>query len=222
MYGSNSKNTGSPDALSDSAVKSPTKLSKLEYLIIILCLAVASYVGVILRIYLSGSCISSWDGIKNFDSLLVQILGSGLIGYLVFHEKKINKILYITLATGLCGSLTTFSTWNSEAAIVLLQLNETSLDVMHDANYITGAVSYGTVLILGIGMPPIWYILEMKFPIGTLMANYLGSLILALCMVARLHVSNEVVIINGIITGFCGSLTTVSTFTSQILKLECF
>lgn len=298
VYGSTNDNTESPNVGSDSAVESSTMLSKLEHFIIILCLAVASYVGVISRIYLSGSYISSWDGIMNFDSLLVQILGSGLIGYLVFHKKRINKILYIALATGLCGSLTTFSTWNSEAAIVLLQLNKTSLDIMHDANYITGAVSWVTVLILGIGMPvasfffgrkvaklsnkPLsfsktpkccnkklgclfaallfvtctvciivacmltndYYILfsllfspfgtylrwclsnyfdncfNKKFPIGTVMANYLGSLILALSMIARLHVSNEVVIINGIITGFCGSLTTVSTFISQIVTLS--
>lgn len=271
----------------------------IEHIITIISLAMGSYVGVTLRIYLSSYAVSSWDGINHFESIWAQILGSSIIGYLAVFQENMNKILYIALATGLCGSLTTFSTWNAEAIVVLLQLNETSLNNINNVNYVTGSISFVTVLILGVGMPlssfifgrniaklsnkPLkimkfcfncnkklgyliliimyiactvsiiiicmltnnYYILFSLlfsssgtylrwclsyfdnyftkingFPLGTLMSNFFGSLILAFCLVARLYVSNEVFVINAVITGFCGSLTTVSTFICQLVKLS--
>lgn len=269
----------------------------IEHIITIISLAIGSYVGVTLRIYLSSYAVSSWDGINHFESIWAQILGSSIIGYLAVFQENMNKILYIALATGLCGSLTTFSTWNAEAIVVLLQLNEMSLNNINSVNYVTGSISFVTVLLLGVGMPlssfifgrniaklsnkPLkimkfcfncnkkvgyliliimyiactvsiiiicmltnnYYILfsllfsssgtylrwclsyfdnhfTNGFPLGTLMSNFFGSLILAFCLIARLYVSNEVFVINAVITGFCGSLTTVSTFICQLVKLS--
>ena len=47
-------------------------------------------------------------------TLLANILGAFLIGYFYNHIE--DKQLYVILATGLCGGLTTFSTLNAELA----------------------------------------------------------------------------------------------------------
>lgn len=283
--------------LSDDSNKKPsdTKWSKyLEHIITVILLSIASYVGVTLRIYLS--YLSQWDAIDQFESIWSQVIGSGLIGYLTVNKERITKVLYIALATGLCGSLTTFSTWNAEASIALLQLNITTMGTVNNVHYDNGTASCITILLLGIGMPVSSFLLgrniatktfaiisncnncnvkmayllaivvfiisttsiiigcimtnnyfvlfsllfspfgtylrwrlsllnvyfKNNFPIGTLIANYIGSLILGVCLVARVHTSNVIAnnAINGLITGFCGSLTTVSTFISELFKLS--
>ena len=47
-------------------------------------------------------------------TLLANLLGAFFIGYFYNHIE--NKQLYVILATGLCGGLTTFSTLNAELA----------------------------------------------------------------------------------------------------------
>ena len=265
-----------------------------DHFLMILCLSIGSYVGVTIRMYTS-IYLSLFDNIDQFTSFWAQVIGTGIIGYLTINKSNINNVLYTGLATGLCGSMTTFSTWNAESALVLLQLNESTLVTINRPDYIKGGVSGIMILFIGIGLPlssfifgnniarlfkaPVinsnYYItgyilslllyvistsviiivclitdnyhilfslilgpigtyirwrlayfdtnfLKNDFPLGTLVSNYIGSLILACCMVARLHVTSSIVVqlLNGVITGFCGSLTTVSTFISQITKLS--
>ncbi|XP_011405126.1 PREDICTED: fluoride export protein 1-like [Amphimedon queenslandica] len=282
------------DVTADDKPRDGNCYKYLHHFLMIVCLSIGSYLGVITRIYTS-IYLSLFDNIDQFTSLWAQVIGTGVIGYLVINKSNINNVLYTSLATGLCGSLTTFSTWNAESALVLLQLNESTLVTINRPDYVKGGVSGLMILFIGIGLPlssfifgsnmgrvfkaPVitssyyvtgyvssvllyiisttiiiivclitdnYYILfsllfgpigtylrwrlayfdvnflKNDFPMGTLISNYTGSLILAGCMVARLHVNNPTVVqlINGVITGFCGCLTTVSTFISQITKLS--
>ena len=288
-----------------------SKVSKLQNLMILLGLCVGTYVGVTTRIYLS--FFSDWDGVLHFPSLWAQVVGTVIIGGLAAHKEKLQQsygVLYTSLSTGLCGSLTTFSSWNAEAAKVLLQLNETTTTPIENPVNASRVVGSLTVLLLGIGMPVSafllgknlallitvspsyklkwqchlvslcekkyflvlfiylaiytiattiiialclhtnnyhvlfsllfgctgtyirWYLsfLDKRagkyFPIGTFLANSIGSLILAGTLIAIGYCSVEIgigklkmAVLTGIATGFCGSLTTVSTFTSQICSL---
>ena len=283
----------------------------LKHLTILFGLCIGTYVGVSARIYLP--FFSNFDGIQYFQTVWAQVIGTVIIGGLVANKEKIQQsygVLYISLSTGLCGSLTTFSSWNAEAAKVLLQLNETSLKPIKHPLYVSHVVAFITVLLLGIGMSvaafqfgkhlaslitfrpcyklrwqchlisvcqkryfliflmylivyiaitsiiltvclytenyevlfsllfgcPGTYIrwclsffdkrTGKYFPVGTFLANSIGSFILAGTLVAIGYLSVETDIGNlemaaltGIATGFCGSLTTVSTFVSQICIL---
>ena len=299
--------------------KKTKKVSRLnqimDHLVIAIGLAIATYVGVASRVYLSD--FSEWDGIHQFPSLWAQIIGTFIIGILVTQKEmllKNCKVLYVSLSTGLCGSLTTFSSLNAEASIVLLHLNESSLNasqtVDNPADRIVGSF---TVLILGVGMSlasvllgrnialqcraicnrskcykinihkfcchltskmwlvlfiiTICYVLSTTaiavsciltynfpllfslvfggfgtyirwclsyfdncstsgFPFGTLLANSIGSMILAGTIVSKAYVVMEttaddmvLAVLVGVATGFCGSLTTVSTFVIQLCAL---
>lgn len=300
--------------LSIEETKKDDKLNKmLDHLISTIGLVLATYVGVISRIYLS--FFSQWDGIQHFPSIWAQLVGTFIIGLLIAQKdilQKNFKIVYISLSTGFCGSLTTFSSWNAEASIVLLHLNETSLSPSQIIDQPTGRiVGFLTVLILGVGVPLsaallgrnigiqllllyssatkrfnihaisclanrkwlilivviICYVLvttaivasctmtnnyslmfsllfggfgtylrwrlsyfdtrlRSGFPFGTFLANSIGSMILAGTIVSKAYVAMETTAgqlvsaaLVGMATGFCGSLTTVSTFVSQLCSL---
>ena len=293
----------------------PRAYQTLEHFITIIGLYLATYIGVLLRIYLS--YFSLWDGVQHFPSMWAQVVGTAFIGALIAYKDKLqvkHKILYTSLSTGLCGSLTTFSSWNAEASKVLLQLNETTLQPLYSAQHASRAVGFFTVLLLGVGMPvaalllgknsaellsfsnygsmkhcsaifcclnKTWLLLLFSivgytfvtlniiliclftnsyqimfslifgglgtyirwrlsfldkhsskfkfikdFPFGTFLANSIGSMILAGTLVSIAYTSIEIpdnVIVSallfGIAIGFCGSLTTVSTFVSQLCAL---
>lgn len=284
-------------------------LQLVDHIVISLALAIGTYIGVISRVLLSQ--LSQWDGLQHFPSIWAQIVGTTLMGFLIGHKDWMqtnHKVLYTSLTTGLCGSLTTFSSWNAEASMVLLQVNESSLSPLSFANHSEGAVGFLTVLLLGVGMPIAslvfgrnialclpkpsqlkctsaslkkltnqkllqlvftlalyilvtssimsgciltsnYYLLfslllgcggtyirwnlslldgflKNGFPFGTFLANSIGSMILAGTLVTMAYVAMETStsvlvgdVLSGIITGFCGSLTTVSTFASQLVKV---
>jgi fluoride ion exporter CrcB/FEX len=124
------------------------KASFTEHVVYFCALAVASYVGVVVRIYLSH--LSEWNGVPLFPSFSAELVGTAIMGFIAAHAKLLantHKTIYQAIATGLCGSITTFSSWNSEAAETLLQIGQASPD---NATRIIGWV---TTLILGVGMP---------------------------------------------------------------------
>ncbi|KAI6647872.1 hypothetical protein LOD99_8459 [Oopsacas minuta] len=280
----------------------------LQHSVTIAALSVCTYAGVTARIYLI--ILSNLDGLDHFPSFWAQILGTAIIGVLVTHKERMQRkysIIYTALTTGFCGSLTTFSSWNVEAARVLLQINQTTLSQNQPVEHYSRTVGYVTVLLLGVGMPiaavtlgknistlctPLfekldfqkckipsflfptcvivgyltitatliglciykssYYILfsllfgsigtyirwqlssldklksicVKEFPMGTFLANSIGSMILAITSIVIAYYTDNIEIelikkelLNGVATGFCGSLTTVSTFITQITSL---
>ncbi len=274
--------------------------SILDHLIYFCALSVASYAGVLTRIYLAN--LQHWNGIPLFTSFYAEFVGTAIMGFIISHKKILqnHKAVYQAIATGLCGSITTFSSWNSEAVEVLLQFGRAPPD---NAERIIGWV---TVLIIGIGMPiaallfgkhiahlSLWsdcrlredeeflqprkrYRIAVKvtivllwvcstclviylpyryqkydlmfsfvfcfvgtyirwhlsplnslirnFKLGTFIANILGAWILGSAVVVSSHFESELgqveaAVVKGIGTGFCGCLTTVSTFTVELTTL---
>ena len=118
-----------------------------EHLTYFCALSVASYIGVLARIYLSQ--LATWNGVPFFPSLYPEIVGTAIMGLIGSHKLLLTnyKASYQAIATGLCGSITTFSSWNSEAMTVLLQVDA---DPPSNA---TRIIAWGTIIFLGLGMP---------------------------------------------------------------------
>lgn len=122
--------------------------SFVDHIVYFCALAVASYVGVVIRIYLSKT--ARWNGVPLFPSLSAELVGTAIMGFIGSHKKLLadrHKPLYQAIATGLCGSITTFSSWNSEAVETLLQVGQDPPD------NITRIAGWVMTLILGVGMP---------------------------------------------------------------------
>ena len=118
-----------------------------EQIIYICCLAISSYLGVLCRIYLSE--LSRWDGVPYFSSIYAQMVGTLIMGFIISHRLTLAKnysFIYQAITTGLCGSITTFSSWNLEAVSSLLQTGEESPDNT------TRMLGWITTLLLGLGM----------------------------------------------------------------------
>ena len=124
------------------------KAGCLEHIVYFCSLAIASYAGVVIRIYLSK--LVQWNGVPLFPSFSAELVGTAIMGFISAHQKSLasnHKALYQSIATGLCGSITTFSSWNSEAVQVLLQTGQEYPD------NVTRIIGWTTILILGVGMP---------------------------------------------------------------------
>ncbi len=121
------------------------KGSLYEHIVYFCSLAVASYCGVFCRIYLTE--LVNWDGVPLFPSLYSQLVGTTIMGFITSHKARLGHyFLYQAIATGLCGSITTFSSWNSEAISSLLQTGH--VPPVNGARFL----SWLTTLLLGIGM----------------------------------------------------------------------
>ena len=124
------------------------KGSLFEHAVYFACLSTASYVGVLVRLYLTE--LAHWDGVALFPSLYPQMVGTMIMGVISSHKLLLaskHMFLYQAIATGLCGSITTFSSWNSEAVSSLLQTGQDPPD-----NAVRG-LGWGTTIFLGLGMP---------------------------------------------------------------------
>lgn len=124
------------------------KGSVVEHAVYFCAIAVASYAGVVIRAYLSQ--LAQWNGVPLFPSLSAEVVGTVVMGFIAAHQKSLgnnHKALYQAIATGLCGCITTFSSWNFEAVKVLLQLDQNPPD------NVTRIIGWATTLILGVGMP---------------------------------------------------------------------
>ena len=298
--------------LTDSSANRTLPLRCLGHLLTVVAMCLATYVGVSTRIGLT--LVSQSMNFKYFPSLYAQIVGTFIMGLLLPFKDILNKnhaILYTSLSTGLCGCITTFSSWNAETASMLLQLNETSLQFLNAQNTMTRVVGSGIAIILGVGMPlsalrlgnniglvfqainvcerkplriirrclmasPVVYCLTITtwmvttvlliflckyydnfdimfalllgqagtyirwhlgrldrktrncargFPVGTFIANIAGSFVLAFALVCKTSFAASAgsiwySVLTGVVVGFCGCLTTVSTFASQLSSLS--
>lgn len=106
------------------------KAGWLEHVVYFCSLAIASYAGVVIRIYLSK--IAQWNGVPLFPSFSAELVGTAIMGFIGAHQTSLasnHKALYQSMATGLCGSITTFSSWNFEAVQILLQIDQDHPDM---------------------------------------------------------------------------------------------
>jgi len=138
-------NNGSADEQKRCCFNHRQKGNPFEHLVYFCSLAVASYLGVFTRIYLTK--LVNWDGVPLFPSLYPQVVGTAIMGFISSHKQLLaNSFLYQAIATGLCGSITTFSSWNSEAVSSLLQSDQVP------PNNGARVLGWVTTSLLGLGM----------------------------------------------------------------------
>ena len=124
------------------------KASCVEHVGFFCALSISAYFGILARVYLTE--LAAWNGLPLFPAFYSEVVGTAIMGVVISHKQlleKNHKLTYQALATGLCGSLTTFSSWNNDAATVLIQYGE------DDPDNVTRVVGWITVLIVGFGMP---------------------------------------------------------------------
>ncbi len=91
-----------------------------------LIVALGSGIGGMLRYYISDFVQKNSSSLFPFGTLTVNIIGSFLIGLILFYLDSIKMIsaeMRLFLSVGLCGGLTTFSTFSFET-IKLIQDSE--------------------------------------------------------------------------------------------------
>mmetsp|Transcript_32993 Transcript_32993/g.33601 ORF Transcript_32993/g.33601 Transcript_32993/m.33601 type:complete len:722 (+) Transcript_32993:270-2435(+) len=94
-----------------------------ENLLLFCGISVAAYLGSYIR--LGADYYRIWKTETNYCIMYTQIVGCVIMGFVTSHKKlmsnscysnRINRVLYISITTGLCGSITTFSKWQIECS----------------------------------------------------------------------------------------------------------
>jgi fluoride ion exporter CrcB/FEX len=57
-----------------------------------------------------------------------------------------------------------------------------------------------------------------KIPFGTFLCNLIGTIILSVCLIISYYTPGSCVVIRSIVIGFCGTLTTLSSFVNELLR----
>lgn len=141
------ENSGSSNTLACAAIlcKYIQRANWTEHVAYFCSLSVFAYVGVLTRVYLTQ--LSAWNGLPLFPAFYPEVVGTAIMGIVISHKKLLEKnykALYQGLATGLCGSITTFSSWNDNASVVLIQYNRESPDNA------TRFIGWITIIVLGL------------------------------------------------------------------------
>ncbi|EDQ86553.1 uncharacterized protein MONBRDRAFT_10813 [Monosiga brevicollis MX1] len=170
--------------------------------------------------------VADESGFAALASLVPLMLGCFILGASTrfFAGRPVHNELALGVGTGFCGSLTTFSSWMASAAQRLV-------DAQHTLS--TGDQIYGYFVIIftgllasfgGFAMGRRLLFCNSTSRLGTFYANMLGTLVVAvlLAVLLRGDFGNEdgwergTTVIYGLITGFAGCLTTVSTFVKEL------
>ncbi|MBH0164697.1 fluoride efflux transporter CrcB [Fictibacillus sp. 7GRE50] len=120
----------------------------------ILAVALGGIVGALLRFW-CGLLLFHPQGSFPFSTFLVNVIGSFILGwFVVFGVKRINNNnLIVALQTGLIGSFTTFSTFNTEILLLVEDQLYTMALLYFSASAVTGVIA----IYLGMKLGSIYY-----------------------------------------------------------------
>ena len=105
-----------------------------------LMVGIGGFFGSIGRYLLYQLFLKLIPGINPIGTLVVNILGSFILGFLIHSTSKLEKDYFLLLTSGFCGGFTTFSTFSVENIQYLTEGN------------ILGSITYsGLSLVFGIG-----------------------------------------------------------------------
>ena len=87
---------------------------------ILMAVGIGGFFGALSRFVLSGWVQKIWGGTFPFGTLLVNVLGSFIIGFMVLYfEQSMAPQQKALMMTGFLGALTTFSTFSLETVLML-------------------------------------------------------------------------------------------------------
>lgn len=112
------------------------------FLFRILIVGVGGFIGASLRYIISGLSIRVFGDSFPYGTLLVNILGGLLIGFIMEASVSLWPVspnIRIFLTTGLLGGLTTFSTFSYE-----------TISMLSDGSYLMGGINAGLNLFLSL------------------------------------------------------------------------
>ena len=121
--------------------------------------AVGAYIGTFIRIGIASFYRGGGTTPAGFTVLYAQLLGCFIMGCVSEYQKplmagsRLHRLLYIFVATGLCGSITTFSTWQYESSKLLLQQLDLSAGGISGSYNAGHLLEWATTLFLGFGLP---------------------------------------------------------------------
>lgn len=108
----------------------------------ILIVGVGGFIGASLRYIISGLSIRVFGDLFPYGTLLVNILGGLLIGFIMEASVSLWPVspnIRIFLTTGILGGLTTFSTFSYE-----------TISMLSDGSYLMGGINAGLNLFLSL------------------------------------------------------------------------
>lgn len=112
------------------------------FLFRILIVGVGGFIGASLRYIISGLSIRVFGDSFPYGTLLVNILGGLLIGFIMEASVSLWPVspnIRIFLTTGILGGLTTFSTFSYE-----------TISMLSDGSYLMGGINVGLNLFLSL------------------------------------------------------------------------
>lgn len=105
--------------------------------------------GSILRFLISQWILRSAPGVAPTGTLIVNIIGSFLLGFLFHFIGKMDRSYYVLLTSGFCGGFTTFSTFSVENIDLLLTNNMGSALLYISLSLVLGLAAAGCGWYLG-------------------------------------------------------------------------
>ncbi|MEP2023265.1 MAG: fluoride efflux transporter CrcB [Reichenbachiella sp.] len=105
--------------------------------------------GSMLRFLIYQGMLKLTPGIAPSGTLVVNVIGSFLLGFLFHYLGKMDRAYYVFLASGFCGGFTTFSTFSVENIDLLLTDNLNSALLYISLSLILGLTAAGLGWYLG-------------------------------------------------------------------------